>query len=48
MVKVKMLVAICETDAGKLICIEIQKNGGASTVMLDYSKEKAFFSSVDL
>lgn len=25
MVKVKMLVAICETDAGKLACIEIQK-----------------------
>lgn len=48
MVKVKMLVAICETDAGKLACIEIQKNGCASTVMIDYSKEKAFFSSVDL
>ena len=48
MVKAKMLVAICETDAGKLACIEIQKNGGASTVMIDYSREKICFSSVTL
>ena len=42
---VKMLVAICKTDAGKLVCIEIQKNGGSSTIMLDYSKERAYFSA---
>lgn len=48
MVKVKMLVAICKTDTGKLACIEIQKNGGASTVMIDYSREKICFSSVTL
>lgn len=44
----KMLVATCKTDAGKLVCIEIQKNGSSSTIMLDYSKENAFFSSVNL
>lgn len=45
---VKMLVATCKTDTGKLACIEIQKNGGARTVMIDYSREKICFSSVTL